>query len=361
MLPRCPIEPRKRRTRRNGARISRLLCSRTGWAGTAWLLMAGWMAGVPATLGGPRLWLPNEERGLMPLLEAAARQAKATDRCGEVLAGGSNARYSEGPRYAFMITCRDSGSGSSYYLIFRQDDTGALALVREQPRALDWQPADDRLPLTSPGGTHRGDSPAAVTAAQPQPSMRNGPPGPVASANDAADSTAASGEPSNDDRANIGTSDNDRYGNAILRNSGYDSKGSRSGVRSASSSQTTSSSEEPLSDHSPKLPDLADDNTKVSRSTPEAPAANADFPAVEAEVAWELCLQKLRQSTERMIDVVIYTQPRPRPSSSSAGWHYQIDFDARNPRGDELYFRARCATDGDDVELNLRGRHDQDA
>lgn len=81
-------------------------------------------------------------------------------------------------------------------------------------------------------------------------------------------------------------------------------------------------------------------------------------PPLDEEQAWQHCLRELQQSTQRMIDVIVYEQPRPHAEQNQQGWRFRIPFDARNPRGDDLYFVGICQTGTGEVNLDLKPRRD---
>lgn len=204
------------------------------------------------------LWLPADMAGLMPDLEQAAAAALATERCGEVLRGKWSRNYSTDEHPAFMLICRDAGSGSSYYLIYRRVAANRVELFKEQPPASQWRPSPVKK------------------ASETSPSVET--PGTVA-------------EPS-------------------------------------------------------------------SHQVDSTPEQQPPGPPPDVELAWQQCLQSLRQRTLRMLDVIIYEHPRPDPEADQGGWRFRISFDARNPLGDDLYFEGICQAGAGGVSLELKPRRD---
>ena len=133
-----------------------------GWIGGKRLDVCGsFMLALTLMISQPvrsdsRLWLPMDRWELTSLLQEAAAQALATDRCAEILRGGPSARYTQERQAAFMVICRDAQSGSSYYLIYRQDSADTVELVREQPRAADWKRSVAQAVATE--GANKGEA-----------------------------------------------------------------------------------------------------------------------------------------------------------------------------------------------------------
>lgn len=82
-----------------------------------------------------RLWLPSKYRDLMPALIDAAEQAEATRRCQWVINGEMNVQRSTDEEHIFTITCRDESHHS--YLLTYQHQAGShqTQLLSEQGKA----------------------------------------------------------------------------------------------------------------------------------------------------------------------------------------------------------------------------------
>lgn len=95
---------------------------------------------------------------------------------------------------------------------------------------------------------------------------------------------------------------------------------------------------------------------------PELPPAELDAAEIEAipleDRVWADCSSALRKKTASMLDVVVHEDPRPEfRDPGTGGGSYTVDFDARNPRGDTLYYQAACDVSAEGAtKLRLRPR-----
>lgn len=300
-----------------------------------------WLVSGPV-LTDDRLWLPADKRGLAPLLEDAAERARSTQRCAEVLRGSWNARHSTPDRDAFMVICRDVERASTYYLIYRQKTATNVALLKEQPRASGWEPGAE-----TESGPESSQS-AAVAQAQPPDSAAGGERSAAAGAgNDRGESEAALAEvPSGDPRP------------APVKKQGEGAGGDRAEGDQVEGDQVEGESAALAESGAQGTHRKSPDPATSGAGQPAAEESSPPAVDVDSEQAWERCLRALEQRVSAMLDVVIYRQPRPEPQPLESGWRYRIDFDARNPRGDNLYFQAACEVSGAAAQLELKPRRD---
>ncbi|HUH37695.1 MAG TPA: hypothetical protein VL027_07110 [Spongiibacteraceae bacterium] len=119
--------------------------------------------------------------------------------------------------------------------------------------------------------------------------------------------------------------------------------------------------------------ETAEPDTVDSAAPAETGLATADAGGIAAEQAdadvfeaiplpdrlWATCLSALHRKIAPMLGVVVHEEPRPTlRENADGGGAYTILFDARNPRGDMLYYQADCevAVEGEVAVLRLRPR-----